>query len=66
MISALLSLSMLQADLPKAPREFRAVWVATVDNIDWPSKRTLTTAEQQAELVRIMDRAASLNLNAVI
>lgn len=57
---------MLQTDLPKAPREFRAVWVATVDNIDWPSKRTLSTAEQQAELVRIMDRAASLNLNAVI
>lgn len=66
MISALLTLSILQADVPKAPREFRAVWVATVDNIDWPSKRTLTTAQQKAELVRIMDRAAELNLNAII
>jgi hypothetical protein len=22
---------------PAAPREFRAAWVATVQNIDWPS-----------------------------
>jgi len=24
-------------------REFRGVWVASVANIDWPSRRTLTT-----------------------
>jgi uncharacterized lipoprotein YddW (UPF0748 family) len=47
-------------------REFRGVWVATVGNIDWPSKPGLTTAQQKAELVAIMDRSASLNLNAVI
>src|SRR5947209_3609763 len=23
---------------PPAPREFRAVWVATVENIDWPTR----------------------------
>ncbi len=27
--------------VPAVPREFRGVWVATVDNIDWPSKRGL-------------------------
>jgi uncharacterized lipoprotein YddW (UPF0748 family) len=43
----------------------RGVWVATVNNIDWPSRRDLTAGEQQAELVRIFDRAASLGLNAV-
>ena len=58
--------SIAQNDTPKVPREFRAVWVATVDNIDWPSKRTLTTAQQKAELIKIFDRAAELNLNAVI
>src|ERR1043166_6942624 len=51
---------------PAPPREFRAAWVATVDNIDWPSKRTLSAAEQKAELVRIVGRAAELNLNALI
>ena len=39
--------------------------MATVDNIDWPSRRDLSTAEQKAELIRIFDRAASLGLNAI-
>lgn len=51
---------------PPAPREFRAVWIATVDNIDWPSKRTLTTDQAKAELVAILDKAQQLRLNAVI
>lgn len=48
------------------PREFRAAWVATVDNIDWPSKRGLTVAQQKAELAKIVDVAAKLHLNALI
>jgi uncharacterized lipoprotein YddW (UPF0748 family) len=51
---------------PKPAREFRAAWVATVANIDWPSRKDLTTAEQKAELLALLDRAAQLKLNAVI
>ncbi len=51
---------------PPVSREFRAVWVATVENIDWPSKRNLSVAEQTAELEHVFDLAASLNLNAVV
>ena len=51
---------------PPVRREFRGVWVATVDNIDWPSEPGLTTAQQKAELTAIFDRAQQLNLNAVI
>ncbi|MBA4135810.1 MAG: hypothetical protein C0518_00675 [Opitutus sp.] len=51
---------------PPAPREFRGVWVATVNNIDWPSKRGLTAAQQRAEIIAILDRAKAVNLNAVI
>src|SRR5690348_16657290 len=51
---------------PPAPREFRGVWVATVGNIDWPSKPGLSTQEQQAEAIRILDKAAELNMNAVV
>jgi uncharacterized lipoprotein YddW (UPF0748 family) len=47
-------------------REFRGVWVATVENIDWPSKRGLPVARQQAELLAILDKAAQLHLNAVL
>jgi uncharacterized lipoprotein YddW (UPF0748 family) len=51
---------------PATPREFRGVWVASVNNIDWPSKKGLSTAEQEAGLRAIFDKAAELNLNAVI
>jgi uncharacterized lipoprotein YddW (UPF0748 family) len=51
---------------PVSPREFRAAWVATVANIDWPSKSTLTVAEQKAEVIAIVNRAANLNLNALV
>ena len=54
------------AMLPPPVREFRGVWVASVANIDWPSKRTLTTAQSQAELLAILDRCVALNLNAVL
>lgn len=47
-------------------REFRAAWVASVANIDWPSRRDLSTQQQQAEMVAILDRAVALNLNAII
>ena len=33
---------------PPFPREFRAAWVATVANIDWPSKPGLSTEQQKA------------------
>lgn len=51
---------------PPVAREFRAAWVATVENIDWPSKPGLSTAQQQAEMRALLDRAASLHLNAII
>jgi uncharacterized lipoprotein YddW (UPF0748 family) len=51
---------------PPPPREFRGVWVATVNNIDWPSRPGLTTAEQQTELLALLDRAVELRLNAIV
>ena len=52
--------------LPKIDREFRAVWVATVDNIDFPTKKTLTIEQQKAELIAILDLAKKVRLNAVV
>ncbi len=51
---------------PLPAREFRAAWVATVANIDWPSKPGLPVEQQKAEMITILDRAAKLNLNAII
>ncbi len=46
--------------------EFRAVWVATVNNIDWPSKPGLTTEQQQQEAINILRTSQKLGMNAVI
>jgi uncharacterized lipoprotein YddW (UPF0748 family) len=56
----------LAAAAPPAPREFRAAWVATVANIDWPSKPGLPAAQQIAEMRALLDQALALKLNAVI
>ena len=52
--------------IPRSDREFRAVWVATVGNIDWPSKPGLSTEDQQREALAILDTVVALNMNAVI
>ena len=53
-------------DAPPVPREFRGAWIATVDNIDWPSKKELPVDKQKAELLAIFDRCVELKLNAVV
>ncbi len=50
----------------RAEAEFRGAWVATVYNLDWPSKPGLPVAEQKAQLRAILDRAAQLKLNAIL
>ena len=51
---------------PAIPREFRGVWLASVKNIDWPSRPGLTSSQQKAELQALLDRAQQLRLNAVL
>jgi uncharacterized lipoprotein YddW (UPF0748 family) len=46
--------------------EFRAAWVATVDNIDWPSRKGLSTDSQKVEYERLLDMHQRNGLNAVI
>ncbi len=55
-----------QEEPPPVSREFRGVWVATVANIDWPSKPGLNSWQQQSELIEILNKAVELHLNAVI
>ncbi|MFT5356828.1 MAG: uncharacterized lipoprotein YddW (UPF0748 family) [Polyangiales bacterium] len=46
-------------------REMRGVWIATVSNINWPSRRGLSAADQQAELDALFAQTAELGFNAV-
>ncbi len=47
-------------------REFRAAWIATVLNIDYPSAKNLSPAQQRAEFVQLVEKHADAGLNAVI
>jgi len=61
------SLSVYGQDQFQAPkREFRGVWVATVANIDWPSKQGLNANQQKAELINILDTHQRAGINAVL
>ncbi|HEX8691067.1 MAG TPA: family 10 glycosylhydrolase [Longimicrobium sp.] len=51
---------------PPVMREFRGVWVASVANIDWPSRPGVPADSARIELVGMLDRAVALGLNAVI
>ncbi|MGD7733958.1 glycoside hydrolase family 10 protein [Propionibacteriaceae bacterium G57] len=54
------------ADSPRPVRQFRAMWLASVVNIDWPSRTGLGAEAQRAEFEAWLDLAQQLNLNAVI
>jgi uncharacterized lipoprotein YddW (UPF0748 family) len=52
---------------PATPkRQFRAMWISTVVNIDWPSAPGLSVAAQQAEYRGWLDLAVARRMNAVI
>jgi uncharacterized lipoprotein YddW (UPF0748 family) len=52
--------------LPALLRETRGMWIATVANIDWPSRSGLAADQQRAELVTLLDRAAAANINTIV
>jgi uncharacterized lipoprotein YddW (UPF0748 family) len=51
---------------PPAPREWRAAWIATVANIDWPARPGDTPAQQREQASVLLERASALGLNALI
>ena len=51
---------------PSPAREFRAAWVTPVWGGEWPARPGLSPEVQRAGLIRLLDGAKSLGLNAVI
>jgi uncharacterized lipoprotein YddW (UPF0748 family) len=68
LFSYFLILSSLLTAQPSEPpkREFRAAWVATVTNIDWPSSKSLSTTSQKNEVIAILDKHKANNINAIL
>jgi len=59
-----LAINLNAAKHPK--REMRAVWIATVSNIDWPSTSNLSTARQQSEFIELLDLCKQYNMNTIV
>ncbi len=55
-----------KANLPEIKREFRGAWIASVANINWPSRTNLTVDQQKAEAISMLDMLKENNFNAVI
>lgn len=49
-----------------ATTEFRGMWIASVSNVDWPSRSGLPAAQQRRELLGLLDAAVRRRLNAVV
>jgi uncharacterized lipoprotein YddW (UPF0748 family) len=67
-VLALLSLALVsfQTLIAQPKYEFRGVWIATVDNIDWPSRDNHNPESQKADFIRILDMHQRNGMNAVI
>lgn len=62
----LLALLAAMAASAQPKYEMRAVWVATVANIDWPSSSKLTSWQQRQEYTALLDSLQTCHINAVI
>ncbi len=47
-------------------REFRAAWIASVTNIDWPTSKYLTPSTQRSQYISIIDKHKENGMNAVV
>lgn len=56
----------ININLPAVKREFRGVWIATVANINWPSRNNLSMEQQKRETIELLDLLERNNFNAVI
>ncbi len=62
-ITAFSQMALAQVDVPK--RELRGVWVATVNNIDFPKVPTTNGVAQKEQWKKMVERFKEMGLNAV-
>ena len=66
LLALVLTIARAEAQEVAPKREMRAAWIATVDNIDWPTERGLSAIEQQKELIAMLDSLKAIGINAVV
>ncbi|MBA4535977.1 family 10 glycosylhydrolase [Bacillus aquiflavi] len=58
--------SFAEVNTNQLKRELRAVWIASVYNLDWPSRKGLTVEQQKTEFIRLLDDVKEMGMNAVV
>ncbi|MGV3527986.1 MAG: glycoside hydrolase family 10 protein [Flavisolibacter sp.] len=66
LIAGLLFTLMTFTAFSQVDQEFRGVWIATVDNIDWPKRGQYNPADQKQEFIRQLDMHKKNGMNAII
>jgi uncharacterized lipoprotein YddW (UPF0748 family) len=65
-------ISIVKAEATRTPQsiapkhEMRAAWIASVENIDWPSAPGLSIAQQKSEFIALLDDVKKMGMNAVV
>ncbi len=62
----LITLSCIYAQSKPLKREFRGAWIVTGKNIDYPSKKNLTVAQQKKEFTDLLDLYQRNGINAIV
>jgi uncharacterized lipoprotein YddW (UPF0748 family) len=65
-IISLLLMAQTGRGQPEPKREFRGAWIATVENVDWPSRPGFNSGQQQQEFIRLLDTLQAAGINAVL
>ncbi|MEJ7611814.1 MAG: family 10 glycosylhydrolase [Ferruginibacter sp.] len=47
-------------------KEFRGVWIATIDNIDWPDTPRIGAEQQKASFIKLLDMHKKNGMNAIV
>lgn len=63
-LALLVSAGLHAQDIPPK-REIRGVWIATVVNIDWPSRPGLSSDQQKREFLRLLDSHEKAGINTL-
>ncbi len=63
---SLIFLMVFSGTIAQPKREMRAVWVAHVNNIDFPSSASMSESQQKAQFIAILDDFVRNNINAAI
>ena len=64
LVTLFVSNSLRAQDTPPK-KEFRATWIATVINLDWPASGNLPVSYQKNDLIRDLDKLKAAGINAV-